>query len=881
MKYIDYPKFKAVSGKEIIGIKKLLEDGEISYYEALAMIGKVVVLCSEEMNLMTCWLTKTGGTLAENEAERIKNEDERNKALAEMRETIDMLNKLYQQLKNKVASIIAGTHVPDTKSVFKQVYCKSHSKPSRPQGGSYQFEGNLFSAPQGWKDNTASLSGDGDVWMSYCTFMSDGTNTGWSDPARMIEYDKLFDKIDEEMNAIYKQLLSDAERDLNAIMDNAKKNLENARQTLEEAKNKLKETKDFLDSLDKSIGESGITKDDIAKIALFSNWYDKNAGSVTMLATELDAVKGTILSHGEHIDTLNQTISNVRNELNAVDSKITNEAKRIDALNNTIGEVRTEWNAKKASIESSAKWIDTNKNQVNQALEYINGLDARIDLIATAANTAKNEASAAKLAVDGLNSSIELTVEKKIGDAISAGKFEITPEKIVAAIANSQGAGAAIVAALNGDTSEIKISADRIALNGEVIARLLQAQRIVINNGASVFEPDGSGYIAGGNIRWDKDGNISTPKGELSISNTGSLSLKINRPISAGSLSADEQLIYNAAKNGDIFVSADGKKYSTNKGATWQETNLENAVKSNPDANLEITIGKVVAYDGKFYAVTSYISTSEQLSASGYIIVYASDNGTTWTAVGEKYGPCRGIFERRVYFLKGRFGILSAGTSMIDSGNYSLITCAVNGTDWKATVTGSFTDRSVGLTDDSFVLYQDLATGSMDNLTITRKIFETSDFNTITSKNVGNDVRYNVIKKNGIYYSIKTVHPDNGYSQAYIIKSTDGVNWSNASALISNFSPGLSGPVGFYLFSVGDYIFCYITQMESRNEYYIACAKNGNKWRRLSGNVPEYYNVERDLFGHLGYYNDKYYIDGIVINTEDIDVLEKLSESYS
>lgn len=333
------------------------------------------------------------------------------------------------------------------KSVYVMCFNQSTTPPETPTGGSYDFSNEVLNAPEGWSVDNKSLTGKGDIWMSYTTFWSNGDANEWSKPIRFVDFDGLFAQLEVEMQELYDKMVADADSDLNKLLTNA-----NA---------KLTEAKNYLDSIKESFSKSGI-EESIDKVTIFSSWYDKNVDTITNLAQEVDSFKGSITSFGERIDVINQTVSTVSSTLDTV----------------------------KAKAETAATWVDTNKDKVSSAISTI----------------------------DGINATITASVEQKIGEEISTGKLQITPEKISAAIANGNGIGAVIMAAINDESSEVKIQADKIILSGETIVELLNSLRVVINNGASAFEKDGSGHLAQGNISWDASGNAEV-KGKITASN--------------------------------------------------------------------------------------------------------------------------------------------------------------------------------------------------------------------------------------------------------------------------------------------------------------------------------------------------------------------------
>lgn len=92
-----------------------------------------------------------------------------------------------------------------------------------------------------------------------------------------------------------------------------------------------------------------------------------------------------------------------------------------------------------------------------------------------------------------LPSQVSLLVEKRNGQDV------IKQSAIIAAITDNDGVL----------SSTIGLSADKIVLDGDTLTTYLNSNYIKIGEGASEFNPDGSGHIANNKIRWDSQGNVT------------------------------------------------------------------------------------------------------------------------------------------------------------------------------------------------------------------------------------------------------------------------------------------------------------------------------------------------------------------------------------
>lgn len=479
-----------------------------------------------------------------------------------------------KQLKDQVDKMKPGVGESDVKSVFKQVFIQMNDKPNRPNGGSYSFETNAFTAPTGWSATTKNFNAEDDIWMSYCSFMSDGTDTGWSEPVRLIDYQGVFNKIENDMKDLYNKILDEANKNLDRVWEDAKDKLNGAKQDIETAKGQIADAKYMIEQAKTRIarledGYEFLTKIDdktLGELRALAEWVDGNEGTVTTLINDINYIKGEIETHGQwigtkegvinevsrklsaaegkiednatHINTVEGKVNSAGTRIDAVEASVSAQAKAIDTVNNTVGEVKSELVATKAMAQTAATWVDANQNKVNEAVQRIDGLHAEIvnEVSTAVGNEREHTESYVREQLNAEDAAWKVEVAKRYtkeetDQKIAAAAVEVTPEQILLALSNSQGAGAAIIAAINGSDSSVTIDADKILLNGEVIARLLGTERLVINKGNSVFEPDGSGYVANGNIRWNADAS-EIIIGDNAIVLNGNGSLKdINLPL--------------------------------------------------------------------------------------------------------------------------------------------------------------------------------------------------------------------------------------------------------------------------------------------------------------------------------------------------------------
>ena len=414
-----------------------------------------------------------------------------------------------------------GTDVPppapEVEWRLVTVYKASSTKPAKPVGGGYDF---VLEKPVTPQDNwTLNVPQSGKVWVSYNTFRSNSTDSGWTDPVEYIDFNGILDKIGNELDKLYEQLLENARKDLDDALEEAKENAEQAKRDIENARQMLEDARDLLASLDENQGDAGIKLEEaLAKIKIFSDWYDVNAGTVTNLSEELDAVKGTITQHGTHIDTLNNTINTAQRQLDAVNATITDECVRVNAETGEVTRVSNLIDALKGKIESNGRYYDETTGRSTTVRETLDALEGKITNQVATVYADKESVNLVKTELDAAKNAWTVEAARLDDKITSVGTITVDPDSIVAALAKDLGedkkVGAALVLAINAaNESEAIIDADHIYLNGDVLARALKAGDLTIYNQNNLpvihLAGDGSGFVAGGKLQWGVNGTVS------------------------------------------------------------------------------------------------------------------------------------------------------------------------------------------------------------------------------------------------------------------------------------------------------------------------------------------------------------------------------------
>ena len=342
------------------------------------------------------------------------------------------------------------------KPVYKQIYKQSKSKPITPTGGEYDFSTGILTVPDGWSSKSDFTEKE-NVWMSYNTFFSDNTSVGWSEPIKLVDYDKIFSDIKQETTDLYDKIIEDTTSDLNNIINNANEEINKAKDAVNEAKdiinsanekfdnfddilkeqldiannrvnnalikiddaksiadeaNKLlNDAKDLLNSFNEDTGGDSDIVTAFGKVTMFADWYDKNAGEIVNLSVELDGINKTISQLAYYIDTNNNKINNVKTTLDAANASIINLASSINETNGSVTEVKNSIDALNGRITETAETIDIVRGTVTEVSSTLDSVQGTITNQASNIDTLNRTITSANQEIDGIKGRISSIVE--------------------------------------------------------------------------------------------------------------------------------------------------------------------------------------------------------------------------------------------------------------------------------------------------------------------------------------------------------------------------------------------------------------------------------------------------------------------------------------
>ena len=325
---------------------------------------------------------------------------------------------------------------------------------------------------------------------------------------------------------------------------------------LADAKSTLEQLTGNVGGIDNQVNTlSGITVD-------IYNYYDKELSAVTIIQNTVNAVSGMVSNDMEYIDVLNSAVTELGRGMLAVSGLVYDYVYRTDELENAMTGYTESFNALYG--------------------EYVR--------------------TVSQLTHSGDTEVVTLSQIRQRADTISAFTE------------NSSGLSAGLIIAINEQENigEVKIKADKITMDGDLIAQAITGTSLTIGSGVSHLNGDGSGSLANGNIYWSSEGDMT-----------------INGSVIANAASGVTMKFGGANGTPSAVFNADGSGYLANGHILWD--NLGTTTFSG-------TINATKGYIGGFEIAYNHIGVDSSSSQEG---------GTTWAnlslykdflKVGGEYG---------------------------------------------------------------------------------------------------------------------------------------------------------------------------------------------------------------------------------------------------
>ena len=213
--------------------------------------------------------------------------------------------------------------------------------------------------------------------------------------------------------------------------------------------------------------------------------------------------------------------------------------------------------------------------------------------------------------------------------------ISVSDNQIISAIQNSTGSASAIIQAINNGTSSVTIKADKIYFDGEVIAKGISKKELVLKDGNYIgvtLRGDGSGFLAGGKITWNKSGTLTVAGwtiNETSIVGGNTALHKDGNIVNVSSTTT----YWKLGKEGDGILARGN--------INWDKSgNISIGGKLNISGN--VTIGGNVAINGTVSVAGLCLYSSRSSSTTGNVNPFADGSDIfiyTGTSAGSYYLP--------------------------------------------------------------------------------------------------------------------------------------------------------------------------------------------------------------------------------------------------
>lgn len=269
------------------------------------------------------------------------------------------------------------------------------------------------------------------------------------------------------------------------------------------------------------------------RITLTSNELGIVASKVQLTANDITAIAKKVSLDTSDLAVVAENVHFTTDDLQVVADKISLSTAELNTIAQNVNLTTANLNTIAKNVTLSTENLKTIANNVTLSTTNLDVIASKVSLssdqLAVVANnvtlTTANLTTIAnnvKLTADNLDAiakKVTLTTDQL---KIIAGNatVSVSDSQIISAISNSTGAASAIIQAVNKGTSSIKLSADKIELDGEVLANAISAKSLDLWSeiqAGSVkvkvigvhLQGDGSGYLANNKINWTKEGVLN------------------------------------------------------------------------------------------------------------------------------------------------------------------------------------------------------------------------------------------------------------------------------------------------------------------------------------------------------------------------------------
>lgn len=353
-------------------------------------------------------------------------------------------------------------------------------------------------------------------------------------------------------------------------------------------------------------------------ITLTSSQLSVVASNVKLTSNELLTIARNVNLNTQQLSVVAEYVHFTSNDLQVVADKVSLTSAQLDAVAQKVTLTTTQLNTIAKNITLKTEDINAIAGKVKLSTEQLGIIAGKVTLsssqlsviaqnVSLSAENISTIASKVTFTTTQLNtiaSKVNLTTDQL---KIIAGNAKVTvsDSQIISAIGSSTGAAASIIQAINNGQSTNTIKADKIYLDGDVIAKAITTKSLVLKNGSYIgviLNGNGSGSLSGGKISWTNSGTLTV--GGWTINDTA---------IVGGNTSLyKDGNIVNISSNTTYWkLGKDGSGLLARGNISW-------------NVNGDITIGGTVNIRGTVTASGLCLASNRSSSASSNINPYAS-----------------------------------------------------------------------------------------------------------------------------------------------------------------------------------------------------------------------------------------------------------------
>lgn len=339
-------------------------------------------------------------------------------------------------------------------------------------------------------------------------------------------------------------------------------------------------------------------------VKLTSNELSTIARNVTLNTQQLSVIAGSVKLTSNDLQVIADKITLNTAELNTIAGKVTLTTTQLNTIAKNITLKTEDINAIAKKVTLSTEQLGIIAGKVSLTNEQLAVVAGKVSLTTTQLNTIASKVTLTTDQLKTVAKNVTLTTDQL---KIIAGNANVTvsDSQIISAIGNSSGASSAIIQAINNGSPTVTISADRIYLNGDVIAKAITTKALELKNGSTIgvkLNGDGSGFLAGGKITWTNSGKLTA----------GGWTIDTTSIIGGNTRLYNDGNIVNISSNTTYWkLGKDGSGLLARGNISW-------------NVNGDITIDGTVNIRGTVTASGLCLASNRSSSASSNINPYAS-----------------------------------------------------------------------------------------------------------------------------------------------------------------------------------------------------------------------------------------------------------------